>query len=327
MAAVRSLNLLSPPRRVSLRRRTPDGALGDVVGHVVGESEAGLTVLPEDRPAVRVSREDIVAIRDVPPRVVRPGSSSGDLARLLAVHWPGLEQARLNGWLLRAGAGFTKRANSVLVDGDPGVSQGQAVALVEDWYAARGIDPHLYVLGTTERAEPRAGWEALAETQVWVADLRRLAPVGSPVGAGDTTVEITDRPDRSWLTLWRAGAADEATALRVLSAAPARYLLLSRDGEATACLRLGIDRRWAHISCLAVRPDARGRGLGRLAACVALERARREGAAFGAVEVESANEVALRLYRGLGLHRHHDYHYQRRALHNVEATTRPGAKA
>ena len=43
-----------------------------------------------------------------------------DLERVAARGWPGLEQDTLGEWLLRAGGGFTGRANSVLVVGDPG---------------------------------------------------------------------------------------------------------------------------------------------------------------------------------------------------------------
>ena len=53
-----------------------------------------------------------------------------DLQRLSALSWRPLETARLGGWRLRAGAGFTGRANSVLPLGDPGLPLDEAIAHV-----------------------------------------------------------------------------------------------------------------------------------------------------------------------------------------------------
>jgi len=62
-----------------------------------------------------------------------------DLERVMVEGWPPLERAQLGGWLLRAGAGFTGRANSVLPLGDPGVSLSEAIDHCESWYDERGL--------------------------------------------------------------------------------------------------------------------------------------------------------------------------------------------
>ena len=61
------------------------------------------------------------------------------LERLAARSWRGLEEAAYGEWLLRAGGGFTGRANSVLVLGDPPDALPDAVAHVTRWYAERGL--------------------------------------------------------------------------------------------------------------------------------------------------------------------------------------------
>jgi N-acetylglutamate synthase len=47
-----------------------------------------------------------------------------DLERLATRGWRGAEEAPLGEWLLRAGGGFTGRANSALVAGNPGMPPG-----------------------------------------------------------------------------------------------------------------------------------------------------------------------------------------------------------
>ena len=62
-----------------------------------------------------------------------------------ARHWQGTEQAHLGGWLLRAGGGFTGRANSALPLGEPGMPAERAVDEVEAWYRRRGLKPMIVI--------------------------------------------------------------------------------------------------------------------------------------------------------------------------------------
>ena len=74
-----------------------------------------------------------------PPSVVE------NLERLAARTWRGLEEEPYGDWLLRAGGGFTGRANSVLVVGEPPEPLDRAVATVTRWYERRGLRPRAYV--------------------------------------------------------------------------------------------------------------------------------------------------------------------------------------
>src|SRR5919206_492190 len=53
--------------------------------------------------------------------------------------WHGGDEAPLGEWLLRAGGGFTGRANSALGVGDPGMPLPDAVDAVTRWYTDRGL--------------------------------------------------------------------------------------------------------------------------------------------------------------------------------------------
>lgn len=55
-----------------------------------------------------------------------------------------------------------------------------------------------------------------------------------------------------------------------------------------------------HINNLAVRPELRGRGVGRVLLRRALEEAERMGAVHATLEVRRSNEPARRLYEGAG---------------------------
>lgn len=321
------------PRR-AVRRRLPDGSVGDVVGHVVARGADTTTVLPEDRPAVVVADDDVVAARTVPPRAVRPTSSAEDLERLAARGWPGVERLRLGGWLLRAGLGWTSRANSCLVAGDPGLPMAEALEVVVRFYRRRGLVPRLqYVgaLGAGERAtgppRPEAdrgaagsargggpdGWVAYDETLMLVADLRRLDLTTGAEGVADRRASRwADRPDDDWLAVNRGGEgrANPAVA-RVLSAAPAQYLTVADDTGPVAVARVARTDDWTGLAGVEVTPGARRTGLGTRVTVESLAWARRYGARFAYLQVQESNPVALRLYERLGFRRHHTYHYAR----------------
>lgn len=70
------------------------------------------------------------------PYRVRVPLSIVELERIAARGWQGTTQRQLGKWLLRAGAGLTGRANSVLPLGSPGLPLAPALSLAADRGAA-----------------------------------------------------------------------------------------------------------------------------------------------------------------------------------------------
>lgn len=291
------INLPSDAHRVSLRRLDRMGRASDVVGHLVAANDEYLVVLPEDRPEIWIPRGEARNIRRVPERTVLPASPPEALERMLDRTWPGTRRARLGGWVLRQGSGRTKRANSVLVAGDPGLSVRDAVAEAERWYGAR---PVLQVVVDDPAAAELVGngYEAVALSLVMVAridDLRALALPGAL---------SANEPGEGFVGLWRDGGI-EPGALVDLTAAPARYVWL----PGVAAGRVAPVGDWAVLSCIEVAAGRRGEGLGRAITRALVAEAAASGARFVALQVEEHNTVARRLYEGEGFVEHHRYCY------------------
>ncbi len=317
-------------RRVSLRRRlspSEGGGHTDVVGHVIAETAESLVLLPESTGPVVVARAAIAALREIPEQAVRPTSSADKLERLLDRTWPGVQRARLGGWVLRASGGVTMRANSVLVAGDPGVGSDEAIQVAERWYAERGL-PVAFQCVLDEAGMPvgvpePGRWRLTSTAHVLVADVRRL-DLADPRGLGargDSGCEawhFDDAPSDAWLALWRGGMATPEARSEVGSA-PAAYLTLDEDhggaddagdvGVPVAVGRVANTADWCVLSCLEVVPHRRREGLGRRATIAMLEHARAVGARFASLQVAVDNTPALALYEGLGFTRHHTYAY------------------
>lgn len=177
--------------------------------------------------SVRVDASSLVAGKVVPPAPARrrgPAAGYEELAQVASRAWRPLESARLGGWELRASAGFTRRANSVLPLGAPGVPLDAALDFVRQWYGARGLPAYVQTAtgaeGTQEllcaELEVR-GWEREVTAELWVG---ALAPLADRAEAEE--VVLAREADEAWLARYQRKGVSEV-ALKVLGGGlPAR---------------------------------------------------------------------------------------------------------
>lgn len=305
--------------RVVVRHRLPDGRATDVVGELVSLAEDALAVRPDGGPPVAVPLAAVVAAKVIPPRTVRPSSSVDDLQRVADAGWPGLERERLGGWLLRAGGGFTGRANSALPLGDPGLPVEAALTAVEAFYDARGLRPAVQVpFGLTGPDSPAPGLDAVLAGRDWThdpptlmmtADLRRVA-------APSPEVEVSAEPDDDWLGLYRyRGGPLPDIARQVLTAAPLQgFGSVRRGGRTVAVGRVAVAAGWAGVTAMQTDDGHLRQGLGSLMLRALLAWGAERGSRFGYLQVFAANAPAVALYDSVGFAPHHRYHYRRRTL-------------
>ena len=232
-----------------------------------------------------------------------------DLERLAARGWPAPEEEPLGGWLLRAGGGFTGRANTALVTGDPGRPLPEAAEAVTAWYRARGLRPGVQLPGAQSRAAGAAlaglGWERSEDVLVLTAPLAPAPDDGVPV-------ELAPSPGDDWLARYRADV-DPGTARTVLARADRVVFAAVRPGPGgppVAVARGVATDDWLGVSAVTVAPEHRRRGLA-TAVMGALSRwAAGQGAHWVYLQVSASNAPARELYRRAGYVEHHRYHYR-----------------
>lgn len=236
-----------------------------------------------------------------------------ELVRVAARAWQPVESERLGEWELRAAAGFTRRANSVLPLGDPGVPLDQALDAVRRWYDDRGLPAYMQTATTAADTQDRLcaeleqrGWDREVTAETWIAE---LAPVADR-DAG-TGIRLSRVADEAWLARYQRKGASEV-ALKVLASGPSVWFATAPGSDGPAAIgRCVVDGRWAGFAAVEVDPQQRRRGLAGTVMAALAQRALDEGASAAWLQVETDNAAARALYAGMGFAAHHAHHHYR----------------
>ena len=281
--------------RVTVRYRRPAGSvppLTDAVGHLLDVTPL-VRVRTKTGAVVQFAPEDVVALRTLSDTPVR-ASEIRALEHAAALAWPGVEHDWLDGWLLRAGHGVTRCANSA-VPLDFSADQ-PAIPSIADWYRRRGLTPRLAIPDRLLRLS-EAGEHA---NRMLVRDVHTASTGPSVAAVRPPDDERCDRVPVDVLTAVVDGElafgrlADTATARAAVTDAP--------DGT-----------RWVGVSAVrAVDPDA-GRAL--CEALLAWGAAR--GATRGYIRIGDDDRDAAALARSLGFALHHQARYVTVAAESV----------
>ncbi|MEV6025425.1 GNAT family N-acetyltransferase [Streptomyces sp. NPDC052036] len=318
-------------KRVSVRRWSEHAAEGerftDTVGVLTSWDNGVLEIMRRDGEQVRIAESSLVAGKVAPAAPARrrgPAASWQELARISARAWQPVERERLGEWELRAAAGFTRRANSVLPLGDPGLPLDEALTAVRRWYAARGLPAYAQLATGAEDAQEllcaeleARGWSREVTAELWTA---ALAPVADRETSG---VQLSRAADEAWLARYQRKGMSEV-ALTVLGGGSSVWFATvpgPKGAPPAAIGRCVVDGRWAGFAAVEVDPEQRRRGLATAIMTALARQALDEGASAAWLQVETDNAQARALYARLGFAAHHAYHHYR----EPEGSRGPGA--
>jgi len=317
--------------RVVVRYRLEEGseaAATDFLGELVARNDDFLVVDTRTE-RVKLVRADVIAAKDVPPPASRPGRaheriSADDLEKLMAKGWQPLDRGGLGDWVLRASEGFTGRANSALVVGDPSLPLEKAIDFVEGWYAERGRPAIFQVHGQpgfTVADDPTAAallergytagggnaqWERVHVMTALSAALPPLTEQSAPVTA-DAELKL------DWLmTYGEQRTIVPGVTEAVLTGSDGQLFLSVREPQSQriiALARMAIHPGWAGVFGLWVHPDHRHEGLGTTIVSAVAMVARENNMPAVYLQVSADNTAGTAFWESLGFTVHHDYTY------------------
>ncbi|WP_031015640.1 GNAT family N-acetyltransferase [Streptomyces sp. NRRL F-5727] len=330
-------------KRVSVRYVTDSPSEGerftDAVGVLTSWDGDVLTITRKSGETVRIPEPRLVAGKTVPAAPARrrgPAATFPELSRVAARAWQPVETEALGEWTLRAAiqeepgearpggavvgrrVGFTRRANSVLPGGDPGLPVAEALEVVRAWYADRELPAYVQTATGAEGTQEllcaeleRLGWSREVTAELRIAALAPLAD-REP---GTVEVRLSRTLDEAWLRRYQRFTAPSPAVRQVLGAGPSVWFAsVAGTGEVPAAIgRCVVDGRWAGFLAIEVDPELRRRGLATAVMTALARQALDEGASAAWLQVESDNEPARALYEGMGFAVHHHYHHYRQA--------------
>lgn len=231
--------------------------------------------------------------------------------------WPSPRQLLLEGWLLRASGGPTRRTNSLNpLRGGPRDPSG-IVDATEAIYRSLGQAPIFRVPSLVpEMDEPLAqlGYVAEAETCALLAD--DLAGSRRP---GGSAVELSDGASEAWLAGWatlNSASEERRRSYRAMTDCilpPRAYAARRLEGRIVAIAYGVLHRNLLVVESVATDPAHRRRGYGAETVGSLLEWARRRSATAACLQVVADNTAARALYASLGFSKElYRYHYRRK---------------
>ncbi|WP_267422234.1 GNAT family N-acetyltransferase [Methylobacterium sp. GC_Met_2] len=227
--------------------------------------------------------------------------------------WPSPRQILVEGYLLRAAGGRSKRQNSVNPMRGSGAPE-PAIAAARALYRSLGQRPIFRVPAIAPQMEP-----PLAHGDYAVVDetCTLYRPLDGVPDALDPSVTVATAPGADWLALRDAVNQADAAAAQVFRDTVAA-LMLPRVFSSTAAeggigaIAFGVlDRGLLVIESVATPAPLRGRGHARRAVGALLRWSRAQGADAACLQVVAENTPARSLYRSLGFERElYRYHYR-----------------
>ncbi len=276
-------------KRVTIRLHDEPG-YRDIVGHLLTTTSLKNRhgeIVQFDPAQIYIWREII----DV-PRTAKSGAPLSiriyDLEKIANETWKAREEEHLDGWILRADVGVTRRANSALI-----LSNENHIDEVISWYRSRDLNPTVALVpelqDEIDQELERRGFKKLLDLDVMVKDGQEFKV--------DYEYKVSLQPDSEWLAVH----GDEKI-LPLLIKSPGKYLSMHQDGKLIAIGRTAFAEDWAIISRIWVAPEFRGEGFGRKI-LKALES--ESGNRKLALQVATTNKEAISLYESEGYSIHH----------------------
>jgi len=249
------------------------------------------------------------------------------LERMGGRAWPARIEERLGGWTLRAADGVTRRANSVLPLGDPGVANlDTAIQRVVRFYEQQSLPPRFQM---TIASQP-PNLEDLLVAMGFKEETRVIVQVASnpSLDAVKHTyeVQVTATPRQDWLATYGQTEGYDQPSLAVRRgimdrvSLPKAYAAALVEGS-TVGVGFGVlDQGWLGIFGIATLEGHRQHGVATAVTSALAQWALSKGVHRTYLQVSQDNESAKRLYARLGFRDCYVYWYRTGEIPTIQRT-------
>jgi GNAT superfamily N-acetyltransferase len=228
--------------------------------------------------------------------------------------WPALHETQVEGWLLRAANGLSRRANSANPLASASGNVQTVLAACESFYRAQHLP---VILRLPSFIDPSIDQRARAQKyRVEGETLVMHTPIEAAGAEAHSAAEISSAPTEDWfdaMSRLQAHSPEKSATYRKvvgLITVPAGYALVRHEGRAVSAAYGAIHDGMLVFESVVTDKDHRGKGHAKrmLGSLIAWGRA--AGASGVCLQVQADNP-AVGLYAGLGLQPLYRYFYLR----------------
>ena len=287
--------------------------MSDVIGRILAVDDTAVAIERRDGSVVSVALDSIVITKVVPSLPTRSRNahriSAENLMRICTRGWPPVVSEPLGEWELRAAGGFTGRANSVAVHGDPGCPDDQALAAVVEFYRGQRLPARAQVIvgSPWERVFLDAGWAVLAGVPDGaIVQVAQMADALAETEASDDAeIVVESTASDAWMRGYHR--VEDPEIARAVLEGPHTVGFISLGEFAVG--HIVVTGEWAGISGVEVAPASRRQGLARRIVDTGLRWAAARGADKAYLQTMRHNTGALALCAPYCFRDHHEYRY------------------
>ncbi|MDF2964167.1 MAG: GCN5-related N-acetyltransferase [Paenibacillus sp.] len=242
------------------------------------------------------------------------------LEKLALNTWPAAASIPMEHWIFRASSGITKRANSVWTAAGDSLPEGDWLTEAERFYRLHGLEVRFHISDASPKELDvlleKRGFIKEVPCSVMIANADEVIENTKAEAAHKFQVTVRPRHDDNWLSVFlkMEGFGEERRAFYNKlfdDIVPVKgFFTLESDGRCAAVGTSIVEKGWAGFVNVAVNPNLRGQGIGRIILNELAVWSRSHGANGLYLQVVNDNEPAIRLYKKAGYSPLYHYHYR-----------------
>jgi ribosomal protein S18 acetylase RimI-like enzyme len=230
--------------------------------------------------------------------------------------WFAQERMRLGGWLLRADSGVTRRANSVLPLGPPGLDLSTAIDFTIEFYKSRELIPRFQLTDASLPAEldktlEEQGFNKTFHVEVWTANISNLQDLHPSY-----ETELLDTLSERWVETYIQASGHAPSTMDVRKGLlerteQPRVYVQAVKSESVDAVGFGVvEGKWLGVFNIGTSPKKRRSG-----AATSVNHAlgvwgEKMGANKVYLQVKASNDAATKFYTDLGFTHTYTFWYR-----------------
>ncbi|MBO6165609.1 MAG: GNAT family N-acetyltransferase [Eubacterium sp.] len=234
-----------------------------------------------------------------------------------------LESKEYDGWRLGFTEGYTRRTNSVIIEGTSAIDIDEKIAYCEKEYKEHNL-PCIFKLADVDNDLKdrllQRGYRVVCPTDVMTLELKD-ENLDFDISEVMKDAEFSSKPDDWFETYFRFEEENDPKnrelCMKIHSNVKTEqvYIKILHEGKVVAVASLSIEDGYSLLHNVVVDASCRGLGLGKKLCRAAIAKSKECGAEYSYLQVIEENEIAINLYKKLGYEKLYTYNYMRKDVH------------